>query len=167
MFQLAQLTPIVASSSPDAAVMSLIMVVLGFFGLFMLIGIAVKAFICYHLSQCLQRIPPEYRRQEPGMVWLLLIPFFSLVWNFFVWPKVAESFKAYFNAQGRTDVGDCGGGLALALSICGACSLVAGALAGIAALVMMIILLVQFNGYKNQISMVADKAFPTVPPARP
>ena len=154
MFHLVLFSPTFAyvssTSSGDEAATGIFMIILGFVCCFVVIGIAIKAFICYLLFQCLQRIPPAYRRQEPGMVWLLLIPLFGLVWNFFVWPKIAESFKAYFDAQGRTDVGDCGAGLALAVCICAACGVLIG-LAGLAALVMMIILLVQFMGYKNQI----------------
>jgi len=102
--------------------------------------------ICLFLSKCLQAVPPEFRKQEPGKVWLLFIPLFNLIWIFFVFPKIAESFKAYFDSAGRTDVGDCGRGLALAycISIFIPC-------VNILSLILLIVVLVKFNGLKNQI----------------
>ena len=48
-----------------------------FAGLLILIGIIL------FLQSCYNRIPAEHRKMEPAMVWLLLIPIFSLVWIFF------------------------------------------------------------------------------------
>jgi hypothetical protein len=93
----------------------------------------------------LNRIPPQFRKQQPGLAFLLLIPVFSLVWNFFVHPKVAESIKAYYDAQGVPTNGDCGASLALWLCICCVCSLVPflGMFAGVAGLVLMILFYVK------------------------
>jgi hypothetical protein len=100
-----------------------------------------------------QRIPPRFRKLEPGLVWLLLIPCFSLVWNFFVYPRLAESFKAYFDSVGDGWVGDCGRDLALGYAICAAVSIIPylGCLTGIAALVLLILFLVKANELKNRI----------------
>src|SRR3954464_1146947 len=87
----------------------------------LLVFAAVPAVLAYIV---LNRIPPQFRKQEPGMAFLLLIPLFSIVWNFFVHPKVAESLKAYFDAQGPHTHGDCGGSLALWMCISGACALI-------------------------------------------
>jgi len=108
----------------------------------LLVFAAVPAILAYLV---LSRIPPQFRKQDPGMSFLLLIPLFSVVWNFFVHPKVAESMKAYFDAQGPHTYGDCGGSLALWLCICGACSFVPllGLFAGIAGLVLMIVFYVK------------------------
>ena len=46
-----------------------------------LIPIVINAFICLLLQRCFERIPQQFRQQQPGMVWLLLIPCFSLVWG--------------------------------------------------------------------------------------
>ena len=121
-----------------------------------LIGIAVHVFICYLLWNCYKRIPQQFRKQEPGLVWLLLIPCFSLVWNFFVYPRLSQSFKGYFDSINRTDVGDCQEGIGLAYSICCAVSLIpyAGCVTGIACLVLLIIYLVKTNELKNQIPAV-------------
>ena len=90
----------------------------------LVIALAVQAFVCYLLSGCLKRIPEPYRQQQPGMVWLLMIPLVGIVWNFFVYPNLSRSYQAYFAAQGRTDVGDCGAGIGLAYCICAAVSLI-------------------------------------------
>lgn len=120
------------------------------------IVIAINVVICLLLQNCYKRIPSQFRKQEPGLVWLLLIPCFSLVWNFFVFPRLSQSFKAYFDSIGRTDVGDCAGGVGLAYAICCAVSIIPylGCLTGIASLVLLIIYLVQTNDLKNQIPVV-------------
>lgn len=87
------------------------------------------------------------------MVWLLLIPCFNLVWNFFVYPKLADSYKAYFDSVGRPEVGDCGKGIGLAYCICVACSIVPyiGVLPALAALVLWIIFLVKAKELRDMI----------------
>jgi hypothetical protein len=125
-------------------------------GISILVGIAINCFICYLLQQCYKRIPPQFRKQQPGMVWLLLIPCFSIVWNFFVYPPLSRSFKAYFDSINRTDVGDCQEGIGLVYSICSAVSIIPflGCLTGIPALVLLIIFLINTNDLKNQIPEV-------------
>ncbi|MBN2433055.1 MAG: hypothetical protein JXQ27_16405 [Acidobacteria bacterium] len=100
-----------------------------------------------------KRIPPEHREMEPGMVWLLLIPCFNVVWNFFVFPKLSRSLKSYFFSIGRTDVGDCGEGLGLAYAILSAVSIIPylNCLTFPAAIIILIIFLVKATGLKNQI----------------
>ena len=87
------------------------------------------------------------------MVWLLMIPLVNIVWNFFVYPKISESFQSYFNAQGRTDVGDCGKSLSMTFCILACTSVIPylGACTGLAALVIWIIVLVKFSGLKSQL----------------
>ena len=131
-----------------------------FFGcicVFVLIGLAIQAYVCYLLSGCLKRIPPPYRQQEPNMVWLLMIPLVNIVWNFFVYPNLSRSYQAYFAAQGRTDVGDCGAGIGLAYCICAAVSFIPylGMLTGIAALVLLIMYLIKAIDLKKQIPELA------------
>jgi len=122
-------------------------------GIFVLLMLAISVAVCFFLSSCFRRIPPPHRQQEPGMVWLLLIPLFAFVWNFFVYPKLADSFASYFRAQGRTDVGDCGRGIGLAYCICTACAIVpcVGYLAALAAVILWIIFLVKAADLKRQI----------------
>jgi hypothetical protein len=100
---------------------------------------AVLAFIV------LSRVPPQHQKQSPGLAFLLLIPCFSLVWAFFVHPKVAESLKSYYASIGDTSVGDCGASLALWLCICPILGLIPliGLLAGLAGLILLIVFYVK------------------------
>lgn len=118
-----------------------------------LIGLGILIAIILIVQNAFKRIPVEHRKQEPGMVWLLLIPCFNIVWNFFVFPKLSQSFKSYFDAKGRTDLGDCGESLGLTYSILAACSIIPylGMLAGLAGLIVLIIYLVKVNELKNMI----------------
>ena len=122
----------------------------------LLLFFAVTIIICLLLQNCYKRVPQQFRKMEPGLVWLLLIPCFPLVWNFFVFPRLSQSFKSYFDSIGRTDVGDCSGGIGLAYSICYAASVVPylGCLTLIASLVLLIVFLVKANELKNQIPAV-------------
>ena len=119
---------------------------------------AILIVICALLHSALARVPPEHRTMEPGLVWLLLIPLFGIVWNFFVFLRIPESYKNYFTAQGRTDVGDCARGVGLWYAICGALLFVPclNYLAVPAALVLLIIFLVKIFGLKSQISPPAS-----------
>lgn len=130
-----------------------------------LIGLAIAVVLLYLIFSCFQRIPPQHRQMEPWQVWLLLIPLFNLVWNFFVYPKLARSYQSYFTEQGRTDLGDCGEQLGLWYAICAAAATVVGIIpclgmilgpvAGIAALVLWIIFLVKALTLKGQIPQQA------------
>ncbi len=117
------------------------------------IGLGILAVICWLVSSCYQVIPQQFRRMEPGMVWLLLIPCFNLVWLFFVFPRLPQSFKAYFDSIGRTDVEDCGEKLGWAYAICVVCGIIplVGYLAGPASLVLLIIYLIKVMGLKKQV----------------
>jgi hypothetical protein len=130
------------------------------FGVFLaLIGgviafsLAVHVVVCALLYGCYSRIPRQFRKQEPGLVWLLLIPCFNLVWNFFLYSQLADSYKAYFASVGRTDLGDCGKSIGLAYAICAACCAIPclNWLAGLAALVLLILYLVKAMDLKSQI----------------
>jgi hypothetical protein len=134
-------------------------------GIALIIGFGIAIVICFLLSDALKRLPKEFRKMEPGMVWLLLIPCFNMVWNFFVFPKISESYSAYFAVQGRNDVGDAGGRLGLAYAICVPCGLIpcVGYVASLAALVLLIIYLVKITKLKNQIAGQPPMAPPAVP----
>ena len=117
------------------------------------IALAIHVAVCALLSVCYSRIPMQFRKQEPGLVWLLMIPCFNVVWNFFVYPRLADSYKAYFASVGRADVGDCGKGIGLAYSICAIFCIIpcVNYLAAPATLVLLIIYLVKAMDLKSQI----------------
>lgn len=134
-----------------------VMVLLGVYavviGSVLVVTLAINALICWLLSGCYKRIPQQFRKMEPGMVWLLMIPCVPLVWNFFVFPRLAESYKGYFDSVGNTEVGDCGAQMGMFYAIAVACSLVPclNYLAGPVSLVLLIIFLVKAHELKKKI----------------
>jgi hypothetical protein len=118
---------------------------LEFLGLFVSVQLAVywviSAFVCWIIFGCYQAIPAPYRKLKPGEVWLLLIPVFNLFWNFWVFPGLSQSFKAYFESTGDASAGNCSARIALWLSITGICSFIPP-LAGLAAPAFLILLMV-------------------------
>lgn len=136
---------------PPEAALGIIFAIL-FVGL--AIGLAIGAFIAYVISNVIKRIPEQYRQDvQPGQAYFILIPLFNIVWNFMLYPRISKSLKAYFDANGRNDVGDCGEQVGLWYAICTACCVIpcVNYLAGPASLVLFIIYLVKVIGLKNQI----------------
>lgn len=68
--------------------------------LFFPVMIVVQIFYLLTLQSTLAAVAPERRQMPPGNVWLLLIPLFSIVWNFIVVNKLADSIRAEANANG-------------------------------------------------------------------
>jgi hypothetical protein len=132
-------------------------------------ALAIGIFILLFLHRALQVLPPEHRKIEPGMVWLMLIPCFSAVWCFFVYPRVSESYRSYFHALGRTDVGDCGAGLGIGIAVCillvsiPCVNYITGIFCGPALLVMTIIYLVKIHDLKRQVMAIRSPVLQPVP----
>jgi hypothetical protein len=126
-----------------------------FFIVVVVFFLALNAAVCAILHGCFRRIPAEHRRLEPGLVWLLLIPCFGWIWNFFVYPRLAQSYQSYFRSIGKNDFGDCGAGLGWAYAGCALGLLIPFPLVpfgmGLAALVLLVLFLVKATQLKNQI----------------
>lgn len=118
--------------------------VAGFIGAAVVIYLLLAAIPATLAFIVLKRLPLAYRRQSPGLAFLLLIPFFSLVWAFFVHPKVAESLRDYFHATNQPKPDD-GEKLALWLCICPIIGFVPliGVVAGLATLVLLVMFYVK------------------------
>lgn len=133
---------------------------------FLLILFAIKALILYLLFSFLRALPAEYRLMEPPMVFLLLIPCFNLVWNFFVYPQISRSYQNYFRDHGRHDVGSCGEGIGIAYGVCAVLvsipclNYITGIFCGPAMLVLLIIYLAQLHGLKKQVPYLRDAFAP-------
>lgn len=117
------------------------------------IGLCIAIVVCAFLYKFYNRVPRQFRQMEPGLVWLLLIPCFNLVWNFFVFIRLSRSFKAYFNSVGNTAVADCGENLGLGYAICEVAALIpcVGLAVWVAALVLLILYLIKVNELAGQI----------------
>jgi len=119
----------------------------------LVIGLAIAAFICWLLVGNYRRIPEPFRVMDPAKVWFLLIPCAPLIWNFWVFPGLSRSFKAYFDSVNDTTVGDCNEKIGLWYSIACATSVIpcVGYITGVAALVLLIVYLIKANELKNRI----------------
>ncbi|HAW97419.1 MAG TPA: hypothetical protein DCX67_02700 [Opitutae bacterium] len=123
----------------------------------LLIGIGIAALLAYFVSNWLNEVPEEDRAMTPGQVWLLLIPIFSLYWQFRVYMlDVPQSFKNYFDRRGNQAVGDCGKNMGMWLCICTFGSMIPllGSLVGIVGLVLLVLWMVKIHELKNKI--IAD-----------
>ena len=127
-----------------------------------LIGVAIEVAICFIVVKLFKRVPVEHQKQNPNLVWLMLIPLFGLIWSFFVYPKLSAIVQAWAKAVGKTEIGTAGGGLALALCICMCACIIpyVNSCASLAALIILIIYLVQMNGLAEKIA----GAPPALPP---
>ena len=137
-------------SGPQGAEIAVILVV---FFVALLIGLAIAAAICVMLHIIQARVPEEHQKISPPAIWLMLIPLFGLVWNFFVFQRIPDSYKSYFDSVGDQSVGDCGKGVGLWYAICAACCIVPclNYIAGPAALVLLIIFLVKLFTLRGKI----------------
>ena len=73
-------------------------------------------FYCLTLQKTLHRVSPKNRAMAPGLVWLLCIPLFSLVWHFYVVLSMAKSLGAEFTE--RQAVTEPAPGKSLGLVLC-------------------------------------------------
>ncbi len=73
------------------------------------------------LSRALNKCSPASRTLEPGMLWLLLVPFVNLIWNFFVVLGMAKSLNNEFRLRNAPVVDPTPGqSIGIAMSVCGA-----------------------------------------------
>ena len=66
----------------------------------LLIGLAIYIPFLLTLHRALDGCSPENRRMNPGQVWLMFIPLFSLFWAFQVVSAIADSFDAEHRKRG-------------------------------------------------------------------
>jgi hypothetical protein len=91
----------------------------------LILGVVVVAvlaiMICYLLTlqKALSRVAPHNRLMEPAYVWLMLIPCFNIIWQFFIATRVPGSLQNEFRERGRDDGSDYGKSIALTQAILG------------------------------------------------
>lgn len=120
------------------------------------------------LQRALERCGPVSRTMQPGMVWLLLIPLFNLIWNFFVVLGLARSLANEFARRGiPVPEPEPGQSIGMAMSICACCGLipVLGVLASFASLVLWIMYWVKIAGYSQ--ALAQSSATLVSPPLNP
>ncbi len=109
------------------------------------------------LSRALTKCSPAFVTIEPGMLWLLLVPFVNLVWHFFVVLGMAKSLGNEFRARNIQGVEpEPGQPIGIAMCVCGACGIipVLGLLAGLAYLVLWIVYWAKIAEYSRMLDRV-------------
>jgi hypothetical protein len=85
------------------------------------VGIVYIAF----LSQTLGKCAPSSRTMQPGLVWLLLVPLFNIVWNFLVVIAIAKSLSNELRLRNiHVNDAEPGKAVGIAMCICGACEII-------------------------------------------
>jgi len=117
------------------------------------IAVVIGVFYCLTLQNALKAVSPVNRKMEPGQVWLLLIPFFGLIWHFFVVSRVSESIGDEYKSRGVPEDPKPAYGLGLAFCITSCCTWipVLGGIASIGGLICFIIYWVKINDHKNKL----------------
>jgi len=112
-------------------------------------------FFCLTLQNTLNKVKVQNRTMSPGQVWLLLIPFFNIVWQFMVVTKMASSLHNEFVSRNIQEEPEPGKNLGLAFCICGVLSIipVIGFIISLAALICFIIYWVKIAGYSGKLDL--------------
>lgn len=129
----------------------LLILVLAFCGLLLVPAI----FYLLTLQRALERCSPESRTMPPGQVWLLLVPFFNLIWQFMVVNAIASSLRNEF-VRRAIPLAEAEPGKSVGLVLC--ISSAAGVipllnfLAGPVSLVCWIVYWIKIHGYSNMLA---------------
>ena len=99
------------------------------------------------------------------MVWLLLIPLFNIIWNFFVVMGIARSLANEFARRSMpSPEAEPGKSIGIPMCICMCCGLIPllGLLASLAGLVLWVMYWVKIAGYSQ--SLIQPQAVAVLPP---
>jgi hypothetical protein len=112
-------------------------------------GLLYLNLLTYH--RALLEVKPSNRMTEPGNVWLMFIPLFSLVYAFILYPRICDSIRNEYKARGMRADGDFGRNIGIAMPILSLCGWipVLGGLAGLTNIVLWIIFWSKISGYRN------------------
>ena len=136
--------------SQEESAMAAIFALGGVFIIIVLLLVLVVAILyLLNLQNLMKSIKEENREVPPGNVWLMLIPLFSIVYAFILYPKISASVKKELESRGME--GDGSKNLGMALAVTGALGVVPvlNTIAGLANFVIFIIWWSKTAGYKN------------------
>jgi len=141
---------------------------LSFIGLFFVIFailILPMVFFLLTLQRALSKCSPANRTMSPGLVWLQIIPFFGLIWQFFVVFAVANSLDNEFAARRIQEESKPGQSLGLAMCITRVCTVIPflGIFAAIASLVLWIIYWVKIAGFSRKLDYLPAPPWSPLP----
>jgi len=116
-----------------------------------IIGIIILVLFLLNLQNLMKSIKEENRDVSPGKVWLMLIPIFSAIYAFILYPKISSSIKKELESRGME--GDGAKQFGLASAITSAISLIpmgSQSLISLLSLIALIIWWVKTAQYKKQ-----------------
>ncbi len=122
--------------------------------IFPLLGIVPFVFFLITLQNTFNAMSLENQKMPPAQVWLSLIPFFGLAWQFVIVIKMSESLEAEMGKRQIKNIDNKPGyGIGLAYCILFATSIIPGlgVLTILAGLVCWIIYWVQINNYRQML----------------
>jgi hypothetical protein len=139
---------------------------LGFIGFFFVafaIVLLPTIFFLITLQRALTKCSPANRTMTPGLVWLQIIPFFGLIWQFFVVIAIANSLQNEFAARRIPAESKPGQGLGLAMCITRVCTVIpfVGIFAGIASIVLWIVYWVKIAEFSRKLDHAPGASYPT------
>ena len=117
-------------------------------------GLALAIAYIITLSNALKKCSPAARTMQPGMMWLLIVPFLNLVWNFIAVNAISDSLGNEFRLRGIQGIEpEPGKSIGIPMAICGACGLIPilGILASLAYLVMWIMYWVKISSFSKML----------------
>jgi len=115
------------------------------------------------LSRVLTKCSASSVTIEPGMLWLLLVPFVNLVWHFFVVNGMAKSLSNEFRARNMQNMDlEPGRSIGIPMCVCGACGIIPalGILAELACLILWIIYWAKIAEYSRALDHFPMPAAP-------
>jgi len=121
---------------------------------FFLIWLIPTIFFLLTLQKALTRVATERRTMNPPMVWLSLIPFFNVIWNFMVVNALSKSLGAELTARNIPHEAEPGKTMGLVWAGVTAACLIPGlnVLLGIPALILWIMYWVKIAGFSGKIA---------------
>ena len=117
-----------------------------------LLMILPAVFYLLSLQRTLERCAPVSRTLSPGLVWLMLIPLFNLVWHFIVVVNISKSLHNEFARRNIPNAEpEPGKGIGLAMCILAATGLIPliGILTSLAGFICWIVYWVKVSGYSR------------------
>jgi hypothetical protein len=125
-------------------------------------GVAGFSLIACPLLFSLQRaVPPAHRRMDPMLSWLLVIPLFNIIWNFFAFLRIPESYHSILSSHGHAGA-KVERSLGLAYAICAALSVIpfVGFFAAVAAAALLLTFFIRMYQLKSLLGRPASTGFP-------
>lgn len=137
-----------------------------FFLLIIPIFIAFAIFYILTLQKALSRCAPQNRATSPESVWLLLIPFFNMIWQFILYPRISESLEKEFLSRHLPIEPEPAKKLGLAVAVLHLCWFipVVHVFTGIAGLVCLALYWQRISDYSNRLAYPAAYSPAMQPP---